>query len=98
MLPVARTGDMAVGICVGHKSPISTIGYIMSTCSVVLVNGLPIARMSEMVLTVCGHLGYIVSGSPTVTAQGVSVARIGDSVSGIFSGVIVGGSSNVLSK
>jgi uncharacterized Zn-binding protein involved in type VI secretion len=98
MLPVSKMRDMAIGICTGHKFPISTIGYIMSTCSTVLVKGVPIARQNDIVLTPCGHIGYIVSASPTITAQGIGVARVGDTVSGVFNGVIIQGSGSVLSK
>jgi uncharacterized Zn-binding protein involved in type VI secretion len=96
MLSVARMNDIAVGVCTCHKTPISTIGYIMPKCSNVLINGLPAARQMDIVQAVCGHIGYIVSASPTITAQGIPMARVGDLVTGCFIGNIVQGSSNVL--
>jgi uncharacterized Zn-binding protein involved in type VI secretion len=90
--------DMAVGTCVGHKTPIPAVGYIMAVCPTVLVNSMPIARQMDIVITACGHIGYIVQGSPTVLAKSIPVARMGDMVTGVFSGYIVQGSSNVLCK
>ena len=48
MLPVARMGDIVVGICKCHKTPISTSGIIMPSQSTVLVNGLPAARIVDI--------------------------------------------------
>jgi len=98
MLPIARMMDMAVGTCVGHKSPISTMGYVMAMCPTVLVNGMPIGRQMDMVMTLCGHVGYVTQGSSNIMASGLPVARMGDMVSGIFTGYIVSGSSTVLCK
>lgn len=59
-----------------------------------LVNGVPVARVSDPVS--CSEHGsrVISSGSSSVLANGLGVARIGDSVS--CGATIVSGSSNVI--
>lgn len=98
MLPVGRMGDLAIGVCTCHKHPINVTGTIMSMCSNVLVNGKPIGRMSDIILTSCGHIGTIISGSSSVLANSMPIARMSDITTGCFIGTIIQGSMNVLCK
>jgi uncharacterized Zn-binding protein involved in type VI secretion len=96
MLPAARMLDTVVGICSSHPpSPIPAVGMIYPSQSTILINGLPAARMMDIVITGCGHTGIIISGTPTVLINGLPAASLMGTVVGSFTGTIINGSSNV---
>ena len=97
MPPIARQGDSAMGDCLaGHpKYPKPGVGGIITGGSgTTNADGIPVARVGDSVLCLCGfgHTSTIVSGSGTTNADGISVARIGDSVAGPYIATIVSGS------
>jgi uncharacterized Zn-binding protein involved in type VI secretion len=71
-------------------------GIIIQGASNVMVNGLPVARMSDIVIRGDGHSGIIIGGSSTVMANGLPVARMSEEFVGCFTGIIIGGASNVM--
>jgi uncharacterized Zn-binding protein involved in type VI secretion len=91
----ARLGDITFGVCTGHITPISVDGIVIASSSKVFVNGRPVARIGDTVLSSCGHLGTIVSGSSKVFISGIPMARLSDSFTGVYSGTIVSCSGNV---
>lgn len=95
MLPATRMLDTAIGICTAHPPVIhTTTGIVYSSQFTVLINGLPAARLLDTVMTPCGGVGIIVSGS-SVFIGGLPAAHLTSSVVGSFTGMVIGGSSNV---
>lgn len=92
---IARTTDIAVGVCYCHKSPIPYVGVIIQGSENVETNNLKTARLSDQVVG-C-HQGTIVTSSNTVMANNLGVARIGDNVVGCPLAIIVTGSSDTYS-
>jgi uncharacterized Zn-binding protein involved in type VI secretion len=81
MRAVARLGDKTFGTCTAHVVPISIGGTIITGSADTLVNGLPIARLGDQVLTDCGHTSVIVTAdSSTPVNSKPGTARLGDSV------------------
>lgn len=97
MLSVARTGDPTIGVCTGHSPPITVSGTVLAKQSLTSAFGLPIARVSDLVIASCGHTGIIVSGSPTVFVGGLPAARMTDRFTGTYTGTILNGASNIMS-
>ena len=98
MMPVARMGDMGYGICTPHKDPHMTTGMIVTSQGTVLINGMPAARMGDMVIVGDGGVGVIVSGSANVLIGGMPMAQLGSTFVGSFTGTIISGSGNVYCK
>jgi len=102
MPAVARIGDTTMGDCLaGHpKYPKPGVGgIIMAGSGSTFADGIPVARIGDSVLCLCGfgHTSAIVSGSGVSFADGIPVARIGDSVSGPYVATIVSGSGSTFS-
>jgi uncharacterized Zn-binding protein involved in type VI secretion len=92
MPQVARIGDIAVGTCRAHKSPVGCAGPVVSGSPTLDIDGRPCARIGDVVAFNCGHSGIVVSGSPTTDVDGRRMARIGDLVVGPMTAVICSGS------
>jgi uncharacterized Zn-binding protein involved in type VI secretion len=94
----SRIGDLGVGICCCHSDPpcISMVGPIITGSPNHLTNGIPSARVSDMILGFCGHPGILISGSGTARINGLGASRIGDSFVGCFSGTLIQGSPNTI--
>jgi len=97
---IARVGDTVVGICCHpiHDKCINVTGQIIAGSGNVIANSTPTARLGDSAISSCGHIGTVVTGSPTTKTNSRATARIGDRVVGDFSGTIVGGSGNIISK
>lgn len=96
-LPIARISDTGIGDDKCHDdTKIGVSGTIIQGAGSVMVNGLPVARMSDYVMRDDGHFGIIIGGSGTVIAEGLPVARQCDDFVGCFSGTIIGGSGNTM--
>ncbi len=92
----ARITDYTFGTCTSHSpSPITTGGMVLGMSHNVYINGLNAARLGDPVISSCGHYGFITSASSKVFINGIPAARFGDSFSGVYSGTILGGSTNV---
>lgn len=89
--PVARIGDMFVGICTCHSPPIGVSGVIVTGASKSTCEGSPIARIGDVGIGTCGHSCIIVTGAEKCVVEGSPPARIGDAVSGCIVGTIVTG-------
>lgn len=97
-LPVARMSDTGFGedLGGGHDPKPDRTGVIIGGSANVVSNGLPVARMSDIVIRGDGHSGVIIGGSANVVANGLPVARMSDTFIGDFTGIIISGSSNVI--
>lgn len=71
-------------------------GLVINGASNVFVNGLPAARMGDIVMYGDGHTGTIVGGAGSVIGNSLPLARIGDPFVGCFTGILIEGSGNVL--
>ncbi len=91
MSQIARLGDSTEGSCVFHGG---VSGVITSAASTTLVNGIPVARLGDVVTAACGHVGIISSASSSAYAEGVPIARLGDAVSGTYNATIVSSSND----
>lgn len=96
MQPVARIGDIGIGTCYCHKSPITVVGTIVAGSSTKFANNIGIARIGDMVICSCGHVTTIVMGSPSVFADNIPASRMGDLFIGCAIGNISVGSSSVM--
>jgi len=98
---LARLGDRTIGTCV-HPShfpvpgPLNIGGTIVVGTPGVTSGNLPDARMTDLVVTDCGHTDMIITGSVGVTSSILGTARLGDSTGGfgIYFGTIIAGDSN----
>jgi uncharacterized Zn-binding protein involved in type VI secretion len=94
-LPIARLGDTGIGDDTCHDSTKHDVsGVIIQGAENVVVNGLPVARMGDIVMRGDGHYGVIVGGSGTVVASGLPVVRMSEEFFGCFTGTIIDGSGN----
>lgn len=88
---LSRVGDIVVGICNWPDGPKPATGIITSGSPRALESGMPVARITDIVMWPCGT-SVIVTGSPRHLEGGLPVARIGDTVTGIGVGTITTGS------
>ncbi len=96
-LPAARMSDTGAGYDECHDdTKFNVTGTIIQGAEIVIVNGLPVARMGDIVMRDDGHYGVIIGGSGTVIASGLPVARMSEEFFGCFTGTIIGGSGNVM--
>jgi len=93
----ARLTDLFIGTCFSHPTPIVTAGIILTASPTVTANNLGIARLTDTVLSFCGHTSTIISASPTATTNNLGNARLGDVVVGSIIGTIIMGSPTVSS-
>jgi uncharacterized Zn-binding protein involved in type VI secretion len=93
-IPMARVGDAFAGICCCHVDPtcIGMTGVIVTGSPNTQADGIPVARVGDLVIGACGHSGVITSGSGNSQADGIPIARVGDGVAGCLIGTIVSGS------
>lgn len=93
-MKAVRIGDIIVATCYCHKSPITVTGQIVAGSPITSSDGLPQARVGDLVVSSCGHTGVIVSGSSINFIDEISAARFGDSVkSSCLDGIIISGSN-----
>ena len=90
MPAVCRIGDLGVGICYQHDSPVRFVTTFCTGDPVTSANGSPVVRVGDLGQTSCGHVTQATSGSSTVFGEGnQAVHRVGDS------GIVLGGGSYV---
>jgi len=96
MLPIARMGDMTIGVCTNHRYPQTEYGYIITSQMTVIANGLPVARVCDMAITYAGcGTGIIISGSNKVFVSGLPMARMGSQFVGTYTGTVIGGAGTI---
>ena len=88
--PVARIGDIGIGICKCHDNIRMTGKIIKGDNTRVDLNS-PVARIGDTVLADCGHTGVIVTGNFKHVDANSPIARVGDRFEGCFTGVIITG-------
>jgi len=98
MLPVARMLDIGLGTCTIPPPAHPASGKIISLgAPTVLVNKRPVAKVGDMVVTTCGGVGIITTGAIITLVKKRPMARVTSLFVGTFTGIIIKGSTNVLS-
>lgn len=96
-LNISRIGDATYGTCT-YDTPHAAAGHILGAgASQVFAEGLPIARISDIVITDDGHgyTGTIIDGCVLTNAEGLLAARIGSYFTGSYYGSVIEGAANV---
>ncbi|MDD4081796.1 MAG: hypothetical protein PHD05_00280 [Sphaerochaetaceae bacterium] len=95
----ARVTDIFYGKCRKHSSIRNRVtGIIITGSHDVSSNNLGTARLSDIVISNCKHIGIIITCSPDVYVNNLGLARIYDLVYGHLKGMIITGSSDILSS
>lgn len=92
-MKIARIGDKTQGICYAHDTPLSIGGTIITGSPTVKSEGFGIARLTDIIVSECGHTATIVSASSNSKANGLGIARIGDRGDGVYKCTIITGSN-----
>src|SRR4030042_3575077 len=98
-MPNARVlGSCGEGQCCCHSDPqcIPITGVVISGSPDILINGLPAARIGDLMQGSCGHFGTIISGSSSVFSNGIPAARLGDITQGCLTVTLISGSADTL--
>lgn len=98
MAQSSKIGDIGVGVCAAHETPIAFVTVFTSGSPNVLTNGSPSSIIGTIGISTCGHPTVAILGSATVFANVLGLHRVGD-IGTITGGVYVDitGSPNVLS-
>jgi uncharacterized Zn-binding protein involved in type VI secretion len=89
---LTRVTDLALAFPHGSGSHRAPLGQIITGSSVVSIENLPAARVTDIVLYYCGHTGIIVTGVDITDIDNLPAASIGDLTAGI-GGTLISGSS-----
>lgn len=80
MKNICVNGDIAIGTCSSHITPIPVYGYVESTQQLVDIQGKPVVINGDMVTFSCGHTGICVASSQILDIMGVKVVLDTDPV------------------
>lgn len=95
---IAKIGDIAVGVCYAHESPVSFTAVIITGATTVIVNGAGAGVVGAIALSDCGHPVTLITGSLTVLSESGPTHRLGDiGVNAGGTSTTINGSSNVIS-
>ena len=75
---VARVGDMGVGTCPFHQSPVQYTTILVSGASFVTADGLQVAIVGSVGVSSCGHPTIALAGASFAQANGQKIHRQGD--------------------
>lgn len=94
MIPMARMSDKTLGVCSSCDGNTFS-GKIITTQTIVMANGLPVARMNDIALSDCGHTGIIIGGAQKVFIQGLPACQLGTQFVGTYTGKVISSASNI---
>jgi len=95
MSAVSKVGDMGIGTCPCHKSPVGYTTVFVSGAGSVNTNGAATCNYTTIGIASCGHPTVVLTVSGTVNAEGSGVHRIGDLGENCGGYVTTTGSGNV---
>ena len=98
-MPQAATlTSVGVGQCCCHHDPtcIDITAIVISGSPDIFINGLPAARMGDLMQGTCGHFGTIITGALDTFQNGIPAARLGDITQGCVLVTLVSGSLDTL--
>lgn len=96
-ISASKVGDMGIGVCPCHVSPVSYTTIFVSGAPTVNINGVSAANITTVGISSCGHPTIVLSSSGTVFANGGGLHRVGDQGQNCGNYVVVTGSPNVSS-
>ena len=92
-LSIARVGDISVGVCFCHDSPVVTIAVLIPNQSLVYSENRNIITLGSLGLTSCGHITVVTTSSSLSYVNGIGIARVSDGTIGCMIGNISTGSN-----
>ena len=95
MPSMSRIGDMGVGVCPCHDSPVSYVTTFVTGANTVFTNGANQTYIGTIGVASCGHPTFALTGSPDVYAEGSPVHRVGDMGENCGPYTAITGSDNV---
>jgi hypothetical protein len=93
----SKVGDMGVGVCPCHLTPVAYTTVFISGASSVLTNGQPTAIVGTIGIASCGHPTVALTGLSSVKPTSQNTHRVGDVGTNCGPYITVSGSSNVKS-
>lgn len=88
----AQVGSIFIGTCKCHETPRPVTGIVITGSSDHTVEGLPVARVGDIVVASCNDSAIIISGKPTNTTNSLQKGEVGSVAVGCPIGIIVTGS------
>lgn len=95
--PVARIGDIGVGTCPCHKSPVSYVTTFITGSPTCFADGLKITTIGTLGVSSCGHITTALTGSQISKANDSPIHRVGDTGQNCGPYVTITGSPTVVS-
>lgn len=93
MRNIARLNDITFGTCKhpSHPVPIPASGKIVTGSPDITIDGRPVARINDLVVTSCGHYDYIIGYRKDIFGNNKEFARLNDLVgkNGIYNAKII---------
>lgn len=75
---IARHGDIGIGVCPWHDSPVTYTVILVSSNPNTTANGIPIVTVGDVGICSCGHPSTALVGSTVSTCNGKGIHRVGD--------------------
>lgn len=75
---VARTGDMGLGVCPAHLTPVTYITSLISSNPNVTADGIPVITIGDIGIATCGHTTIALTGATFGFANSKKIHRLGD--------------------
>ena len=97
MSGVCTVGSIGIGVCPCHLTPVSYTTIFVSGAATVNANGSPVANLTSIGISSCGHPTVALTVSATVNANSSGAHRIGDLGSNCGSYTALTGSEDVIS-
>lgn len=91
----SRVGDIGVGVCPCHDSPVTYTTVFVSGASSVITNNKISTIIGTIGISSCGHPTIALTGSGTVIKENKGSHRIGDTGANCGPYVVVTGSPDV---
>lgn len=95
---MARVGDIGIGVCPNHGSPLIYTTTFTSGEATYKVDGQPVCTVGSFGNSTCGHQTTALTGSSLSKANGKLVHRIGDTGQNYGQYTVTTGSSTVSSE
>lgn len=78
MSKISRVGDIGVGICPCHITPVQYTTVFSDGCSIVKTNGMITTIVGTIGVSSCGHPTIAITGSNVINLCNKQVHRVGD--------------------
>lgn len=95
MPAVCKIGDIGIGTCPCHTSPVGYTTTLISGAATVNTNNQQTGIISSLGVSSCGHMTTAMTGSPNVNATKQPVHRVGDMGQNCGPYSMITGSANV---